>query len=178
MPTTLELILQHSVNNIHNPQYTSSTNKAWAAVYPAIDQLTVRTTVNHDGAVHATFEPAFLPLSADEDRRTSAPAYPPNERFWRLETEADAEHWWHTEISDIVLAAWASRPCIVQTCHTTPLTDVNITENVDCTYAMYIGNERVPIAIGEMKRNLINADEWQSSRLSTGQQRLARELRG
>lgn len=58
------------------------------------------------------------------------------------------------------------------------LREVNIAENVDCTYAVYIGNQRAPVAIGEMKRNLINSREWQTGRLSEPQQRLARELRG
>ncbi|KAK5655573.1 hypothetical protein OQA88_5504 [Cercophora sp. LCS_1] len=56
--------------------------------------------------------------------------------------------------------------------------DVNISENVDSTYGVYTGNQRFPVAIGEMKRNLINDREWQSGRLGTAQQKLARELRG
>jgi len=39
---------------------------------------------------------------------------------------------------------------------TKPLTGTNIPENIDCTYSMYVGNSRVPVAFGEMKRNLIN----------------------
>jgi hypothetical protein len=140
--------------------------------------LTVHTTVDHEAIVHAAFDPAFLPLCNDEEKRTTEPGYPANSRFWRLETEADVEHWWHTEISDVVLAAWATYPAVVQSCHIKPLVDVQIPENVDSTYAIYIGNQCVPLAIGEMKRNIINKREWQDGRLSDVQRRLARELRG
>jgi hypothetical protein len=101
--------------------------------------LTVHTTVDHEAIVHAAFDPAFLPLCNDEEKRTTEPSYPANSRFWRLETEADVEHWWHTEISDVVLAAWATYPAVVQSCHIKPLVDVQIPENVDSTYAIYIG---------------------------------------
>jgi hypothetical protein len=178
MASAGELILQHPVNLVDNPKYITYTDKYWAREYPPLRNFTVHSTVDHDGTIHAAFDPAFLPLCADEERRTSEPAQPPNSRFWRLETEADVEHWWHTEISDVVLAAWARYPAIVQTCHTKPLTEQTIPENVDSTYAMYAGNMRVPIAIGEMKRNLINATHWKSGNLMEAQQKLARELRG
>lgn len=178
MPSAGELILQHSVNVIQNPSYTSYTDKTWARQYPPMQDITVHSTVDAENNFHATFDPTFLPLGADEERRISEPAQPPNERSWRLETEADVEHWWHTEISDVVLAAWARYPAITQTCHTAPLREVNISENVDCTYAIYIGNRRLPVAIGEMKRNLINVRDWQSGQLTLPQQKLSRELRG
>jgi len=56
------------------------------------------------------------------------------------------EHWWHTEISNVVLAAWTRHPTMVQTCHTKPLTEVTTAENVDCTYSIRIDNQRVPVA--------------------------------
>jgi hypothetical protein len=43
---------------------------------------------------------------------------------------------------------------------------------------MYVDNARVPVLIGEIKRNLINKREWQSGTLSEPQNRLSRELRG
>ncbi|KAL2186572.1 hypothetical protein L209DRAFT_731432 [Thermothelomyces heterothallicus CBS 203.75] len=178
MPSAWELILQNTTNTIMNPDYTSYPKKLWAQNYTPIGNLFVHTTENDDGIVNANFDSAFLPLDDDEERRTTEPAYPPNKRFWRLETEADVEHWWHTEVSDVVLAAWARYPGIVQTCHTTPLNDVKIPENVDATYAMYIGNQRKPVVIGEMKRNFINRDEWENASLGNAQQKLARELRG
>ena len=119
-----------------------------------------------------------MSLDADDQRRMGEPAQTPNDRFWRLETEADIEHWWHTEISDVVLAAWARYPRITQTCHTKPLSDINIPDNVDCTYAMHVDNIRVPLAIGEMKRNPIVPSRWQANSLTEPQQKLARELRG
>ncbi|KAK4236866.1 hypothetical protein C8A03DRAFT_45196 [Achaetomium macrosporum] len=178
MPSAGELIHQHSVNVVDNPEYVSYTDKSWAREYPPMRRYTGYSTVDHEGSFHATFDPAFMPLSNDDQKRMSEPANPPNERFWRLEMEADEEHWWHNEISNIVLAAWARYPAVVQTSHTAPLSGVQISENVDSTYAMYIGNQRVPIAVGEMKRNLIQPIEWQTGKLTEAQQKLARELRG
>ncbi|KAM0439584.1 hypothetical protein ACHAPT_000676 [Fusarium lateritium] len=114
----------------------------------------------------------------DEVKRMSEVGQPPNSRHWRLETEADIEHWWHTEISDVVLAAWRRYPTIVQTDHTNPLRKTDIPENADSTYAMYLNGSRAPVVIGEMKRNLIRVDSWYQGTLTEPQQRLARELRG
>lgn len=49
---------------------------------------------------------------------------------------------------------------------------------MDSTYGVYIGNQRYPVVIGEMKRNLINEEDWQTNSLRDAQQKLARELRG
>ncbi|KXX81133.1 hypothetical protein MMYC01_204082 [Madurella mycetomatis] len=178
MSSAGELILQHSQNFVDNPLYVSYTDKPWARSYLPMQNLSVHSTVDQEGTFHATFDPAFLPLGDDEEKRAGEAVHPPNHRFWRLETEADMEHWWHTEISDIVLAAWARYPAVVQTCHTNPLRDVSISENVDSTYGVYIGNQRFPVAIGEVKRNLISPSQWQSGNLVAAQQKLARELRG
>lgn len=178
MSSAGELILQHSQNFVDNPLYVSYTDKPWARSYPPMQNLSVHSTVDQEGTFHATFDPEFLPLGDDEEKRASEAVHPPNHRFWRLETEADIEHWWHTEVSNIVLAAWARYPAVVQTCHTNPLREVSISENVDSTYGVYIGNQRFPVAIGEMKRNLISPSQWQTGNLAAAQQKLARELRG
>jgi len=178
MTSAYDLIGQHPSNTLYNPRLVSYTDKTWARPYPPMQNLTVYTTIDNEGTVHASFDPAFLALDNDEEKRASEPARSPNERYWRLETESDVEHWWHTEVSDIVMAAWARYPTIVQTCHTKPLSDITISENVDSTYGVYIGNQRYPVAIGEMKRNLINGKDWQTNSLRDAQQKLARELRG
>lgn len=134
--------------------------------------------MNYKEATGVDFDTAFLPLMDDEEKRMSEVGQPPNPRHWRLETEADIEHWWHTEVSDVVLAAWQRYPAIVQTAHTAPLGDISIPENVDSTYAMYLGGSRAPVIIGEMKRNLIRVDMWSKGQLNEAQQRLAQELRG
>jgi hypothetical protein len=178
MPTAEELILQHAVNSVYNTDLTSSTDKNWARAYAPLQNLHIHTTVNADDTVSATFDPYFLPPLADEQRRINEPAQHPNVRFWRFETESDIEHFWNTEISDVVLAAWARYPALVQTSHTKPLSEVNISENVDSTYGLYIGNVRVPVAVGEIKRIFISPMEWQTGNLRPGQVKLARELRG
>jgi hypothetical protein len=176
-----ELILEYSTNMADNPRYMSYTNKAWAQAYASMRRpsLTIHSTVCQDGTVAVNFNSAFLPLYDDEEaRRMSEPATSPNPRFWRLETEADAEHWWHAEVSDIVLAAWARYPRIVETCHTQPLRETSISESVDTTYGVYVNKQRSPVAIGEMKRNLIDQKLWQAGDPKLTQEKLARELRG
>jgi len=159
--------------------YKSYTGKPWAREYAPLQKMSVHTSFDHTGLCHATFDTAFIPLyDNEEEKRGNEPAYPPNTRFWRLESESDIEHWWHAEVSDIVLSAWAQYPRMVETCHAKPLRLVNVPENVDSTYSVYIGNQRSPIAIGEIKRNLINDREWQAGILGAAQQKLASELRG
>ena len=172
------LISQQLINAINNPEMVSYTDKTWAREYHSIQNLKIHTVEGQDRVVYANFDGPLISLLADEPKRMGEIAQMPNTRFWRLETEADIEHWWHTEVSDVVLAAWANYPLIVQTCHTKPLTGTNIPENIDCTYSMYVGNCRVPVALGEMKRNLINRREWQTGSLGDAQRKLARELRG
>ncbi|KAK0730292.1 hypothetical protein B0H67DRAFT_630674 [Lasiosphaeris hirsuta] len=145
-------------NLVANRLSVSYTDKAWAQDYPSIDNLIVRSTVDEEGMSDAVFDNAFLPACADGDRRLDEPAQPP--------------------MSNVVLAAWAKYPAVTQPCHTKPLSEVSISENVDSTYAMYAGNVRIPLVIGEMKRNLINAEAWQSGELPLAQKKLARELRG
>lgn len=178
MATAGELIIQSSENPVNNANITSYTDKPWAQAYPSIDRLNHHTFADGVGIIHANFEPAFLPLEHDDQRRMNDVARAPNDRAWRLETEADIEHWWHTEVSDVVMAAWARYPCIVQTSHTAPLSTQNSSEFIDCTYGMYIDNMRIPVLVGEMKRNLIAEGQWRSNRLQGSQKKLARELRG
>lgn len=175
-----DLLNEQPTNFINNPLYTSKTDKTWAEKYAPIEHkyLRVHTTYDQDNRVSADFETALLPLYADEAKRLHEPAQRPNVRIWRFETEADIETWWHTEISSVALAAFARFPQVTQTSHTKPLREVNIPENVDSTYAVYMNNTRVSQVIVEAKRNLIDLTEWQNGRLSRPQQRLAKELRG
>jgi hypothetical protein len=113
MSSAGELILQHSQNFVDNPKDISYTDKPWARPHPLIQNLSLYSSIDYDGISRATFDPAFLPLGDDEDNPTSETAYPPNQRYWRLETESDIENWWNTEISSIVLAAWARYPMVV-----------------------------------------------------------------
>ncbi|KAI8681683.1 hypothetical protein NCS55_00420800 [Fusarium keratoplasticum] len=180
MSSVQSLIFQHPTNSIDNPDITSYTSKTWAKSYASLRRYRLHTTMDMgSGEVTGVdFDTAFLPLMDDEEKRMSEVGQLPNARHWRFETEADIEHWWHTEVSDVVLAAWQRYPAIVQTDHTAPLGDKNIPENVDSTYAMYLGGSRTPVIIGEMKRNLIRVDAWCQGRMNEAQQRLAQELRG
>ncbi|KAF2456631.1 hypothetical protein BDY21DRAFT_39767 [Lineolata rhizophorae] len=127
----------------------------------------------------AEFEPAFLPMYNDDSIRLQEPCVAPNARQWRFEVEADCEAWFHAEISNIVLSAWANYPTILQSSHNKPLSEVNTTETVDVMYSMKYGNAKLPLVIGEFKRNLIHPVQWQSGETpSSSQKKLSRELRG
>lgn len=178
MSSVQSLISDHPSNSIDNPNITSYTMKTWAKSYAPIRRYRLHTVVDEQGMTYADFDTPFLPLMDDEEKRMSEVGHPPNSRHWRFETEADIEHWWHTEVSDVVLAAWHKYPTIVPTDHTNPPGDVNIPQSVDSTYAMYIHGERAPIIIGEMKRNLIQASEWSGGELGEPRKKLTQELRG
>ncbi|KAF5692054.1 hypothetical protein FDENT_3074 [Fusarium denticulatum] len=158
--TAQQLILQHSTNPVNNPGYETKTDKVWARAYKPIKKVTSHTMTGADGMTYANFEGAFLPLQADDELRFRQTAVPPNNRHWRLETEADCENWFHTEVVNVVLSAWHAYPAVTQTSHTKPVTEENIAENVDCVFSVRVGNTRRTVAIGEMKRNLLEED-WQ-----------------
>jgi len=97
-----------------------------------------------------------------------------------LDCEADCELWFHTEVSNVVLAGWDRYRQVTQASQTKLPRTENIPEEVDATYSIKYGNERTVIAIGEMKRNLIQAAAWQAGNVLqvAGQKMLSRELRG
>ncbi|KAL1861753.1 hypothetical protein VTK73DRAFT_6929 [Phialemonium thermophilum] len=172
-------ILRHPDNYVHNTHFTTGSDKPWARHFKPIKNIIPRSFVV-DGISQANFDNGFIPLYDDDFVRMNEPAVAPNARDWRLEVEADCENWLNSEISNVVLAAWTKYPNVLQTSHTRPLTEENISENVDSTYSVTIGDQRVPLAIGEMKRNLISAKEWQGGDISTRgpQKKLSQELRG
>lgn len=108
------------------------------------------------------------------------PTFPVNPRRWRFESEADCEGWFISEICNIVLSAWARYPSVTLSQQNKPLSDVNISENVDLTFSSRIGNRRAALVVGESKRNLIDADLWQGGNPSQRgpQKKLSQELRG
>jgi hypothetical protein len=173
-------ILQHPTNAVHITGYTTASDKEWARRYKPVVNLVTRSIVAADGLSYAQFEEAFWPLCDDDRARMNEPYLPPNLRRWRFEMEADCENWFHSEVSNVVLAAWASNPPVLQTSHCKPLGEDNIPENVDVTYSVEIGGQRRALAIGEMKRNLVHAASWQGGDLSrkSSQKRLSQELRG
>jgi hypothetical protein len=173
-------ILQHPTNGVYNTEYTTASDKEWARRYKPIVNLVTHSIVGPDGVSYADFDNSFLPLYDDDRLRMNEPCFPPNERRWRFEVEADCENGFNSEISNVVLAAWARNPPVLQASHCKPLTETNISENVDVTYSVEIGGRRRPLIIGEMKRNLIHAASWQAGDISRkgSQKKLSQELRG
>lgn len=178
--TVRDLLNEHPVNFVHDTHYVTSTDKRWAQAYPPLDNLTIHTYPQEDGQWLPDYNTAFLPEDNDDILRKAMAATRPNYRAWRLETESDAELFWHTEVSSVVLAGWNQYPQVVQTSHTKPLSEDTISEEVDATYAFRSNEHKVALAIGEMKRSLIRADKWQNDKVlsSPGQAKLSQELRG
>lgn len=168
-------------NPIYDPGYVTQSDKIWARNYPSLRNLVVHTVIDENGMTHANFEPAFLPLYADDDVRMNEPAFPPNNRTWRLQSEADCELWFHTEISNVVLPAWsAAQIPVMQSSHIKPPREDPIPEEVDAVYSIKFRNTRTVLAIGEMKRNLIQPEYWQGGNVTAigAQKKLSKELRG
>ncbi|KAK1749602.1 hypothetical protein QBC47DRAFT_465494 [Echria macrotheca] len=181
MPVPLSQLFQESPSNYaHFTGYTTATDKPWAKKYPPITELVVHTSVVVDEAgkekTIADWDTAMLPSFDDDRLRLNAHGERPNRRRYRLDTESDMALWFHTEVSNVVLAAWNDNPAAVQSCEAKPWTEEPISETVDVTYSLSAG-DKPPLAIGEFKRNLINVFEWRTGNLRISQ-RLSRELRG
>ena len=126
----------------------------------------------------ANYDGAFLDMYEDDELRMQELAYPPNVREWRMAYEEDGVNWFHTEVSNVALAAWTRYPPVLQTSQERPLIDTRVPESVDVAYSVSQGNERTHMVIGEFKRCLIAQNDWQTGRLGKGQQSLSQELRG
>ncbi|EWG52271.1 hypothetical protein FVEG_11054 [Fusarium verticillioides 7600] len=137
MSTAGELIQQHPANVVANPGYKTTSDKAWAHDYNPI-KTTIVHTIIRNGITDANFEDAFMGMENDDELRFRQPAVRTNQRHWRLETEADCENWFNTEITKVVLSAWHDYPPLMQTSHTKPLSEENISENVDCTFSVKV----------------------------------------
>jgi hypothetical protein len=132
------------------------TDKAWARSYRPIQNLMVHTFVDNNGYSNTLFDRGFHPWYEDDDLRLGSTAVAPNRRTWRLESEADCELWFHTEISNITFAAWSDYRAVTQSSHIKPPREDSISEEVDSTYTVKYQNRRTVLAVGEIKLNLID----------------------
>ncbi|KEZ42855.1 hypothetical protein SAPIO_CDS5283 [Scedosporium apiospermum] len=178
--TVEDLIASHPTNPVERTGHDTTTDKKWTKEFPAITKLAVRTRHGpYAQAVQADFEPALLPLYADDEIRLTERASPPTYRTWKFSTEEDMVNWFHTEVSNVVLGAFTKAPSVLQSSHEKPLADAKADEVVDVAYSIARGRTRTHIVIGEMKRNLIRNRQWQDGNLeSSAQKSLSRELRG
>jgi hypothetical protein len=178
--TVQDLLSQRSTNHVKTTGYKTGTGKAWTKQYPPIERVTMhsRAVPEDRSSIIADLESPFLPDYDDDPVRWAQPAFPPNRRSWRLETEEDCSDWFKAEVSNVVLAAWTDYPAILQVSHAKAFSDSPSRETVDVSYTFAHRSRKVPVVIGEWKRNLIQPQEWIESRLGNAQQRLAKELRG
>ncbi|KAJ3528748.1 hypothetical protein NM208_g10064 [Fusarium decemcellulare] len=180
MATAQDLVLQHPTNPIYNTFLATQSDKVWSRNYAPIKNIICHSGIDGAGTTQANFEEAFLPLYDDDTVRLRQPAVRPNSRHWRFETEADCENWFNTEIVSVVLSAFNAYPVLMQTSHAKPLSEETITENTDLTFSVKIGNRRHAVAIGEMKRNILEPRAWRTGNVSAAkqQEKLSKELRG
>jgi hypothetical protein len=181
MSTTVRSLLnEHSSNPVQETGYYTDSRKRWQEKYPSITKFRVHTQVQQDGCVVANFD-SFLRLQEDDEVRFNELAHPPNRRSWRLASEADAGNWFHHEVSNVVIAAWARYPNLLQTAEAPAMTETKVDETVDILYSTShaSNSRRLGVAAGEWKRNTIMGAQWQAGNLtSVTQQRLSQELRG
>jgi len=181
--TVGQLLWEHPTNAAKFTGLTTGTDKKWAKSFHPMIKLIVHTHIDQNHrTVDANWD-AFVPLLADDDLRMSTQSFPPNVRRWRLEAEEDITVWFHTEISNVVLPAWSCTPDVLQACQPKPRNPgpQQIPEMVDIVYALADSkSNKQPLAIGEMKRNLIAWNRWQSGNIGDKglQANLSRELRG
>ena len=181
MATTVsDLILLYPTNPIGHTGNNTRSDKQWAQNYHPIQNLRIHSVVDGNGLTHPDFTRAFIPWGKDDTLRLSAHAVPSNQRTWLFATEADCELWFHSEISNVVLPVWSRYPVVTQTSHTKPPHVNNISEEVDAVYSTTVGDHTTVLAIGEMKRDLIEETLWQLGNISSseGQKKLSQELRG
>lgn len=176
--SVISLLNQHPTNPIQDTYKQSASSKSWAKAYHPTSRLTVHTSVNESGSHVADFDYAFMPEYDDEELRLKEHGYPPNYRKWRLDSEADGIQWFHSEVSNITLSAFASFPSILQASHEKPLSETQTDQTVDISYSISNDNKRMPLVIGEFKRGLLRPAQWRSGKLGRQQSALSQELRG
>ena len=107
--TAATLFNKHSINPCKETFYHSASSKEWTKGYPPITYAWRQASK----CVQANFD-AFHDEYDDDGLRLNERAYPPNYREYRLNVEEDAIHWFQTEVSNIVLAAFARYPTLIQ----------------------------------------------------------------
>ncbi|POR36347.1 Uncharacterized protein TPAR_03458 [Tolypocladium paradoxum] len=174
--TAATLIGQHSTNPIQETYHKSGSSKEWTRSYAPITNLIIHTIVQGPQAVQANFS-AFHDEYDDDSLRLHEPAYPPNYKRCRLNSEEDGIQWFHTEVSNIVLAGFARYPELILASHEKSFSEHRRDHTVDVAYSVAHAGRRKHVAIGEFKRGLIVGDQWQSGTLRSSQESLSRELR-
>lgn len=180
-----DMLWQHPTNYTYQTHMESGSDKKWSKTFPPIATLNVHTRSlgpNHSNAIEARVEDTLLPEMEDDAVRFAQPVYPPNPRQWRLCMEEDAINWFHTEISNPVLALFTTYPNLLQASHDKPIDlEVSHNETVDIGYSVSLMGQpanRRHLVIGEFKRCLITAAQWQAGKLTGAQRNFSQELRG
>lgn len=181
-PYIAALLALSPTNPVDDAGNHTPSNKEWAKRnYPEIDNFNVWTRRRPDGISEANLDRgAVWPEDQDDLVRYNEPAFPPNERRWYFETEADCQLWFTTEISNVVLAAFNRYPNILQTAEGKSLTEATLPETVDLSYTVKFNGIEYPVVIGEMKRATLHpVKEWYDGVLDRkSSKQLSQELRG
>lgn len=176
------LLLEHSTNPVKFTGLQSGSNKIWAKDFPTKLTITVHTRIGQGAeasAISTTFDSPFFPQLEDDALRMQEPACRPTYRRYQLSSEGDMSLWFDTEVSNIVLAAFARYPSVLQASFERPLGDQHVAQSIDTAYSIEYKRRKFHIAVGDFKRNLIDPKQWQNGDLKRrAQQNLAQELRG
>jgi len=135
---------------------------------PPIEKVTIysRTMPEDRSSIMADFENPLSPDYDDDPVRWAQLAFPPNKRSWRVEAEEDCSDWFKAEVSNVVLTAWTDYLAILQASQAKAFLDSSSSETVDVSYTLIHLKRKVPVVIGEWKKNLMQPLEWMGSRLS------------
>ncbi len=161
--------------------YAPPANKTWMREYEPVAYLHIHTSVNEAGLTTANFDTAFLPQDEDDTLRLSQPgAYPyPTPRAWRFESPEDHELWFHSEISNVALAAFSHYPCVTQTSRTKPPNN-DLPEPADTVYSVSSRGINTFLAVGRMKSGIaVDRALWRTGKIVnvTSQRKISQELR-
>ncbi|CAG7558850.1 unnamed protein product [Fusarium equiseti] len=109
------LMLQKPTNTVDNLLIKSGSDKVWARSYSPITNYKSHAIIGQHGNYYDDFEGSFLGIQHDDAQRFSEPAFPLNKRHWQLDSEADCENWFNTEIANVELSAWRNYLPLMQT---------------------------------------------------------------
>ncbi|UNI15366.1 hypothetical protein JDV02_001903 [Purpureocillium takamizusanense] len=169
----IDILEEHPYNAVYNLENRSSTDKRWARDYAPIkaDPSRLHTIMDASGILVPDWS-FFVPaLSDDTIRRQEVSLRTNNMRRWVLDSEEDGAGYFLVEIVSPVLSKFVNFPGIIYRSFGSQNGVI-----VDCAFE-WDGRR---IAIGEYKRNLIDARAWYTSDFDKlpSQNKLTRELRG
>jgi hypothetical protein len=185
MSTTRHMILERDIVQPYFLPFKSKQTsvKSWTHEFDSINSIPHPPTRVEFDRVFGAFGPD------DEDRWEVEGDEPPQEQEW-VKSEADVARLFCKQISGPVMALWYNNPEVRELYECIPARmideDPDFTGKVDCSFMTetpqttgMLQTMFFDFAVVELKApGVIDSINWTSGSLSTGDKRLARELRG